>query len=295
MKTLSSLSLVAALLLAPALAFAQTDAVSFGSSVHVPAGQVVRDAVAFGGDAVVAGTVRGDATAFGGSVILEPSAEVTGDATSFGGSVIDRRVTSASPPPSAAPATPAAAHPARGDGPLDGLVSWVKDTARSAMAHVMLFLLGLLMISVSRERLGALQATMIKDAPKTVGWGLLGYVAAAVATILLALTVVGIPVAVLVALALPVATYVGLAAAATVIGAALPIERLQGREVAQLAAGVAVLFAASLVPVAGGIAVAIAACLGFGAVLRTRLAKDPPADLPEGPVGGVPEGAASHA
>jgi hypothetical protein len=39
---------------------------------------------------------------------------------------------------------------------------------------------------------------------------------------------------------------------------------------------------ASLVPVAGGLATAIAACLGVGALLRTRFSATPPTDLPNG-------------
>lgn len=277
---------LAALLTIPAVASAQAaeDRVAFGASVHVAPGQRVRDAVAFGGDTVVEGVVQGDAVSFGGSVILREGARVDGDVTSFGGSVLDQRVVDgradAASSREATPLTPAAPFTTRG--PLDAFVHWVKDAVRSALAHALLFLLGLLLIGTSRERLRALQVTMIEDGAKTAGVGLLGYVAGALIVVLLALTIIGIPVAVLVGLALPVATYVGLAAAATVIGAALPLAPLKGKEVLQLAAGVGVLFLASLVPVAGGIVVACAACLGFGALLRTRFAATPPTDLPTG-------------
>lgn len=266
-----------ALITIPASAQSADDRVAFGAGVHVAPGQLVRDAVAFGGDTVVEGVVEGDAVSFGGSVILRHGARVDGDVTSFGGSVIDERVAS-----SAAPSSRTAAAPVTARGPLDSFVHWVKDTVRSALAHVLLFLLGLFLIGTSRERLRALQVTMIQDGAKTAGVGLLGYIASAVVLFLLAITIIGIPVAVLVGLALPVATYVGLAAAATVIGAALPLPHLKGKEVLQLAAGVGVLFVASLVPVAGGIAIACAACLGFGALVRTRFAVTPPTDLPAG-------------
>ena len=55
------------------------------------------------------------------------------------------------------------------------------------------------------------------------------------------------------------------------LGAALPIPQLQGNEMGQLAAGVAVLFLASLVPFAGGVFTAVIACLGVGALMRTKL------------------------
>lgn len=267
-------------LIVPTSAFAQTEAVSFGDSVEVPAGQVVESATSFGGDTIVAGTVRGDAVSFGGDVIVRPGGQVEGAVTSFGGAIVDQRTGGSFVPPTPPhPVTPAAA-PTPPEGPLAGFVHWVKETARSLMAHVMIFLLGLLMIGVTRDRLRALQTTMIRDSAKTAGWGLLGYLAAGIGAVILACTIIGIPVAAAIALALPVATYVGLAAAATVIGAALPVPQLQGKEIPQLAAGVGVLFIASLVPVAGFVATALAACMGFGALLRTRLSEDLPDDLP---------------
>ncbi len=51
----------------------------------------------------------------------------------------------------------------------------------------------------------------------------------------------------------------------------------------QLGAGVAVLFVCSLVPFFGGIASAVVACLGFGALVRTRFSDALPKDLPRTP------------
>ncbi len=284
----SILALSLFLALAPLTAHAQEarDRVAFGSPVHVGAGEVVQDAVSFGGDTVVEGEVLGDAVSFGGSVILRGAGRVRGDVASFGGDVqTDGRAvggdTASFGGQVSAGHHAGARHGGHAAGPIERLGRWLGDAARSAVAHVLLFLLGLALIGVWRERLGAMQVTMIKDGIKTAGTGLLAYVGAGLAIVLFAITIVGIPVAAVLALALPVATYVGLAAAATVIGAALPLPQLKGREVAQLGAGVAVLFVASIVPVAGTIATVIAACLGFGALVRTRFEPRPPKDLPE--------------
>lgn len=273
-----ALSLCLALAPCPASAEdAPRDRVAFGSSVHVRPGEVVQDAVSFGGDAIVEGEVLGDAVSFGGSVELRGAGRVHGDATSFGGSVRGA-------PGAIAGDTAIVGSGALGStpGPIERIGRWLGEALRSAVAHVLLFLLGLALIGIWRERLRAMQATMIEDGVKTAGIGLLAYVGAGFAIALFAVTIVGIPVAVVLALALPVATYVGLAAAATVIGAALPLPQLKGREVAQLAAGVLVLFVASIVPFVGTIATAVAACLGFGALVRTRFEARPPRNLPEG-------------
>lgn len=277
-KAISFLCLVSALLV-PMSALAQApDRVAFGHDVQVAAGEVVHDAVSFGGDTLVEGTVEGDAVSFGGSVRLGEGASVRGEVVSFGGHIESAdRAGSAVVAPGDAPSAERA-----GSGPIEVVWSWFGETARSAVMHVLLFLIGLLMLGAGRERLGAMQVTMIKDGLKTAGTGLVGYVAAIGGIILFAITLIGIPAAIVIGLAIPVATYIGLAAAASVLGAALPLPQLQGKEVHQLAAGVAVLFMASLVPVAGTIATAIAACLGVGALLRTRFGTTPPTDLPDG-------------
>ena len=284
LQVISTLSLVCVLLV-PTLAFAQApDRVSFGNPVHVGPTELVHDAVSFGGDTVIDGTVEGDAVSFGGSVVLREGAQVRGDTVAFGGAVRDERTGAVDT--GVGDGSGAATHADEdvAGGPLETVWAFIGDTARSAVLHVLLFLLGLLMIGVGRERLGAMQVTMIKDGAKTVGVGLLGYVSAIALVVLFAITVIGIPAAVIVGFAIPIATYVGLAAAATVLGAVLPIPQLKGKEVHQLAAGVAVLFLASLVPFAGGVFTAAIACLGTGALIRTRLGQKPPTDLPaDGP------------
>lgn len=266
---------ILAILCVPTLALAQDDdRVAFGADVHVREGEIVRDAVSFGGDVLVEGAVEGDAVAFGGAVLLGERARVGGDISSFGGEVRDFRSGD----------VVHARAPHRERTMLEVFFAWLADAGQSAIAHVLLFLLGLLLMGAARDRLGAMQVTIVKDGLKTAGVGLLAYVVSGVALVLLAISILGIPVAVLLAIALPVATYVGLAASATVIGAALPLPQLRGNEVAQLGAGVALLFVASLVPVVGTIATAVLACLGFGALVRTRFAAVPPQDLPgDGP------------
>lgn len=295
MKHVLTTLLVLLVALMPSLALAQSqDRTAFGGHAHVLSGEVANEAVAFGGDAVVdgqvvhdvaafggdvivTGEVLGDAVAFGGDVVIRDGGQVHGEVTSMGGQVRDERASDASP------LTVAPASHVEPAGPIDAIWRWVQEAARSLVAHVMLFLLGLLLIGLSRERLRALQTTMIRDGVKTAATGMLGYVAAVVAIVLLCVTLVGIPAAVILGVALPVATYVGLAAAATVIGAALPLPQLKDNEVLQLAAGVGLLFVCSLVPFFGGIATAVIACLGFGALVRTRFSDALPGDLPSSP------------
>jgi hypothetical protein len=66
---------------------AGNDRVTVGEDVVVAAGEVVKDVVATGGSVTVRGRVTGDAVSVGGSVTLEPGARVDGDAVAVGGAV----------------------------------------------------------------------------------------------------------------------------------------------------------------------------------------------------------------
>jgi hypothetical protein len=265
--------------LAP-LAVAQAedrDVVAFGGDAYVPAGQVVDDVAAFGGTVRVDGEVRGDVQAFGGDVLLGPTAVVHGSVDAAGGHI---DIAPGARIAGAANAVPVTPDPVTVRGEEDHEAG----PARSLLLHALLFLFALLLSGAVPERMGAMHLAIVKDPLRTAGVGLLGYAGAVVALVALVITIVGIPLALALGILVPVATYIGLAAAATVLGAALPVERLRGRPVLQILAGVSCLFVASLVPGLGAIAIAVAACLGLGALVRTRFRASPPAELTgEGP------------
>ncbi|MEM9193398.1 MAG: hypothetical protein AAGF12_29760 [Myxococcota bacterium] len=144
------------------------------------------------------------------------------------------------------------------------------DLFSGLLNYGLLFLLGLVLMGVTRARFDGVQVAMVRDPLRSGATGLLGIVGGLFAIAALAITIIGIPVAVVMGLALPLCVYVGMAAAARVIGAGLPVERLKGKAVLQLAAGTAILFALSLIPYLGSALVFIAAVVGFGAVLRTK-------------------------
>lgn len=271
----------AAVLLLPAVVSAQRDVVTFGGDAVVREGEVVQSIVTMGGDATVAGTVLGDVVTMGGDVEIDPTGSVRGSLVTMGGEVSLAEGAKASgevvtfDPPS---------HPIPLHRHHDGIGAWITDALGSLVSYALLFVLGLLLMGLARERLDALQLTIVKKPLASLGYGLLGALAAVVTIIVLVLTILGIPAAVVLAMALPFALYVGLAAAATVIGAAIPARPLAGKPVLQLLAGCGALWVASLVPFLGEILVAIAALLGLGALVVTRFQKA--ASLPPEPLEG---------
>jgi hypothetical protein len=270
----------------PASALAQDDRVTFGSGTRVLAGESVNDVVTFGGDAAIDGEVRGDVATFGGDVTV--SGHVAGDLVTFGGNAellpgasVGGEITTMGGTlrgngASSAPIVVPVSVPRAPDSPLDALAAFLQHALEGAASFALLFLLGLGMMGLFPDRMRSLEVVIARE-PLAVGWrGAAGVFFAVVGAILLAITLIGIPAAIALMVGLSVATYVGLAAVAAVIGVVLPVERLRDRPVLQLAAGVATLYVASLVPGVGGLALIFAALVGLGAVVRTRLGKEVP-------------------
>jgi len=267
------------------------DRVVFGDDVRIGRGERVNDLVSIGGDVVVEGEVLGDVVVVGGDLVLESASRVNGDAVTVGGSTrVERGAAVRGDRVSLgglAAVGGGAAAGVLGAGALSlGVVGYAGQVLESVFGYAFLFILGLLLMGFAPERLSRVQATIVRAPFRSGATGALAFVGAFVAGIVLVLTIVGIPAAIVLALLAPIGAYVGLAAAATVVGATIPIERLAGRPVAQLAAGVGGLFVASLVPYLGAFVTAAAACAGVGALLLSKLGTrdvDASGVTPEGP------------
>lgn len=264
------------------------DLVTFGGDARVPEGQVVRDVVTMGGDAVIEGTALGDVVTMGGDAVVE--GVVNGDVVTMGGDlelrnggVVHGEVVTfggeyQSGGSSSVPFAPQSA--------FDRLGDMIGDAFSGLIAYALLFVLGLLMSGLANDRFEALRVAIAREPVRATALGLVGVVASIAAIILLCISVIGIPGAVALGIVLPFAIWIGMAAAASVLGAMLPIAALRGKPVLQLAAGCAVLYLLSLVPFVGAIGGLIAACIGLGAVMITKLR--PHAEVagenpPEGP------------
>jgi hypothetical protein len=162
-----------------------------------------------------------------------------------------------------------------GGGDRGGFVGWIEDAIGSLAKHALLFVLGVLLMVLAPARFAAVRRR-ITGAPIRAGvTGVLGFIGTAVLTVVLVVTLVGIPAAVVVAIGAFLALYVGLTASAWVLGSALPFAGLRDKPVLQLGAGLLALYVASLVPVLGALVTFLATAVGFGAVLFTRFRPSP--------------------
>ena len=272
---------------------------TFGQDIIIRAGERVGEVVTMGGDARVEGEVVGGVVTMGGDVDVRPGGIVHGDVVSMGGDVrVRERGTVHGDIASMGgevrieeQANVRGAQVAAGAWPRDSdihvslfngedhdeepsaIAEWFGDALSSAVRHALLFMLGLILLGAAPERLGSMQRAIVRAPLRSMATGLLGLVLAAVLSVVLVITLVGIPGALVVVLLSFVAAAVGLATVASVVGALLPVAWGKNRPVVQLAIGIGGLFLLSLLPVIGTVTSMVTLFFGFGAVVLTRFGK----------------------
>ncbi|MBZ4331522.1 polymer-forming cytoskeletal protein [Corallococcus sp. AS-1-12] len=260
-------------------------AVVYGGNLIVK-GTVEDDAVAFGGNLEIQGHVEGDAHAFGGNVILGPNAQVEGDVSAFGGQVQK-------------------ADGARVEGSLEsfggaGLGRMVAGEIKRGMQDVqnhdasvdhdddddrdsrggglasfilqfaLLFGLGFLGQMFFPARMKELGDEIRANPARNFWVGLVGMAALIPLTIVLCVTLIGIPVAFALLVASMLGTALGYAAVASEVGTRLPVLRGRKTQAVVLALGLGLILLVSHIPVLGVVLNLILTPLAFGAVIRTR-------------------------
>lgn len=261
------------------------DVVTFGGNAHVPPGRQVRDVLTVGGNARIDGyvfgdvltlggnvdihgTVVGDIWTMGGNIDIAPEARVLGQFHTMGGNISNASDGAHSMPDISTDSVHTNQHDSDSDD--EGEESWASRLLASVLRYALIFLLGLLVMGFAPERHSTLQVAMARLPLRALAAGFLGVIAGAALTVVLTITIIGIPAAVVLVLGLFLSAYVGLAVAGSVIGAVLPIESLRDRPVLQLGVGVAILFIISQAPILGSVLIFGATLVGLGAVLLTR-------------------------
>jgi hypothetical protein len=264
---------------------AKGERVGVGQPVHVAAGETVHEAVSFGGDVDVQGTVLGDAVSFFGRLTLGPGALVKGDAVCLGcqlesdpGARVEGSRVSVGPESLGSWAKliggqrhsePKAAK----DEPSPSRAPWQRLTefGSAALRFAVFFVLGLLMLALAPDRLQAIGRELRRAPVPSAGIGLVGAILVVPLSIIVAVTLVGIPaVVILWVFVLPLAVLIGFTAIALEIGARIAPAGRRAAKVAVLLFGLLAISLVGLVPYLGPVALWVLSLAGFGAVLRTR-------------------------
>ncbi len=134
-----------------------------------------------------------------------------------------------------------------------------------------LWVYGAILIALVGDRIQKLEAEMVARPMRSFALGVVGLGAAIVSVIVLCVTLIGIPIAVLGVIAALLFAYAGVAAVLTALGHALLNHRSTNRYV-HLAAGCGLYFVASSLPWVGDYVTLTLALAGIGVVIATRAA-----------------------
>lgn len=243
-------------------------AVAFGGDLTVRGGAVVEDdAVAFGGDVVLerGSVVEGDAVAFGGQVRQEEGAVVEGDAVSMGiGGSLARKLHRGDS--------------AKKDEEQASPRKEIRSTPRLPgffLRFALLFGLGFLFLMFMPARMKEIEGELRRDPIKCGVTGFFGSLLLVVLTVLLAVTIVGIPFAIVLWLLVGLGIAMGFSVIASEIGLKLPVFRKSKTQALVLALGLLVLLGAAEIPVLGPISMTLLGLAALGAIIRTRFGQTP--------------------
>lgn len=225
------------------------DVVIFDGVVSVT-GEVLGDLVVFNGDVEISGTIGGDAVVFNGDVTVRSGARIGGDLASTREPVIEEgaEVVGDVRKPSKDFFRPVEVFAAR-------VALWVAAT-------VSLLLLGLLLLALAPRPMDAVAATWATSKGSAALWGVILLIGLPLGSILVMLTIVGLPFGIGTLLALGLLYSIGYVCAAWAFGRSI-VREPASRYLAFLA-GFGIVRLLGLIPIVGGIVSAVVLVFGLG-------------------------------
>jgi len=251
-----------------------SERVVFGQSLNIGAEENISKAVAIGGSVTIAGHVREDVVAIGGSVTLLPGARVEGDAVAVGGTVsVDPGATLEGDNVGLGGTIPTMAGSAVrwGMGGGRNLRSVFGFASRLTRA-VLLCVIALLVAVAFPGAISRVKAYLAERPGLAALGGLAIILGFAPLCVLLAVTIVGIPLIPVAALLLVALLIFGFTVAAGWLGDRMPFLR-EKTPVKTVALGGAVLGLIGLVPWIGTAVLILVAAFAAGATLLSRFGR----------------------
>jgi hypothetical protein len=274
-----------------------------GGNVTVAKGETVRDLTVYGGNVDIMGQVTGDLSVFGGTAHVHEGAGVHGDATVFGGELqldkdahVDGDVSCVGGEVRRDPGSVVGGevsvkggHDTGNTEPDDEEAGHEEAIARHVhrTAHLgllrragesvldgvrlaaVLFVIGTVLLALAGRRMDQLRGEVALRPMRAIAMGLLGTFGSAVILIALCVTVIGIPVAMVVAIVGGFAILGAMCAVLSVVGEALLRHKTENPYM-HLAVGCGLFVALSAIPWVGGLVVAAVTLAGVGVLVATR-------------------------
>ena len=247
-----------------------TNLIRFGGSVIVLENQVVENAISFGGSVTVSPNAKvvDTAIAFGGDILLQKGARVEGDAYSFGGKIVQEP---------GAIITGTSETFSNGYGMMDNrgrhrnsfFLNYFFSTIFRICAAIFAGILGLILLQTSPPFIPNLATKLRQNTGLAALWGMGTIVSFVVATVFLAITIIGIPLIPLLILTVAITALVGSLGVALFVGQSLVRNRNWSLP-QQFLVGLLTLSVLSLIPFFGGLVVLLINLFGLGIVLLSQ-------------------------
>lgn len=239
-----------------------------GQDAYVPENTQVENVVVFGANARISGQVRGDVVSIGGSVFLNSTAVVDGTAVAIGGKVeISEGARVYGEQVSIGLSSLGQLWPKIGS---LGFHGWRSSFALGRLLLVVF--IGWIVYWLFPRQVEQTASVLNTDPAKASLFGLLSYLAIIPLTILLVITLLGIPLVPILWLLVLIARLLGQVALGLLAGRWLaPYLKLEVADMALALLGLVVLALISFLPVIGGLASLFYGIVGFGAAVWTRL------------------------
>lgn len=253
-------------------AAAQDSLIMVGQEARVPSGNILSgNVVVFGSNAVIEGHVRESVVVIFGDIYLEPNAVVDGSAVAIGGSLIRKEGARVS----GEQVSLGLGDINIGSIPNINIKPWRFFSPVASLWRV----LSVVFLGWVVFWLFPVPVTRIGDAAKAeplkaVLFGLLGYLAIIPLSIILLITLLGIPLIPLLWLALLVGRFFGQVALGLLAGRYLASKLNQDMtDILSVVLGLLALGLLTIIPVVGGLAGLFYSLLGFGAVVWTKFGR----------------------
>ena len=258
-----------------------------GGSLKVE-GTITGDLVVAGGSAKIlaGGRVVGNATIFGGSLKVEKDGRIDGDVGVVGGAlkreegafvggrIVDDEHKGQVNVTVHDGETTTSVRPSPGGSTRSRLSQAVHEFGQSMTRMALLFVLGCVLLALLTPRMEKLRVEIASRPMRSFAIGLVsslvGSIAATIAFVILCITVIGIPVALIGVLLAILAFYGGFASVLTTFGAAVLGHRTQNPYL-HLLLGCGAFLVASSIPVFGGFVMFAVSMLAVGALVTTRV------------------------
>lgn len=281
MKKLFIFALTAFLLLSIATAsharvlVKDTSVVKLNEDINMGQDLIFKDLVAIKGNINVKGDVGGDIVAVLGNIHIYPTARIAGDVVSIGGKIVRDEGSKVKGEITEIVIGKGGEKMAEVYAPLIVGMGAAGLLVLKALAFLGFIGLSMIIVSFMTGQIGAISSKIEKEWLKTLLWGIGGFILICPIAILLAITVIGIPLIIVEMILVSIAMLAGYIAVSQLIGKKFTkvIRRPNQPMIVEVIWGLAILFLVDLIPVLGMMVKCLALTFGFGSAIITKLGK----------------------